>query len=161
MAKKDFPLDSAIPAVFDSMAQCASQTGIPIAVLKRAKRDGCDAFKSNRVYLRQLLRWVFNKDEDRDWKSEYAKWHALREQIFHDRDAGLIIDFATIRYFLSEMIAGHLFGELERMRGQMPAALQGMTQVQMFEQIGKEIDGLKSGLRARLEKMMGKEDPLG
>ena len=44
---------------YDSLAACASGTGIPLTALKHAKRSGCPAFRGSRVYLGPLLRWLF------------------------------------------------------------------------------------------------------
>jgi hypothetical protein len=46
--------------VYDSLEQCAGATGIPIGVLKSAKRKGSTAFRSNRVHLEALLRFLFD-----------------------------------------------------------------------------------------------------
>ena len=48
--------------VFDSMQQCAASTGVPLGRLKSAKRSGCGAFRSNRVYSAELLVWFANPD---------------------------------------------------------------------------------------------------
>src|SRR4051812_13591666 len=42
---------------YDSAAQCNGQTGIPLSVLKQAKKSGCTAFVASRVVLAPLLRW--------------------------------------------------------------------------------------------------------
>jgi phage terminase Nu1 subunit (DNA packaging protein) len=42
----------------DSLAQAAAQLGVPVAKLRRAKRLGCDAFRSGRVDLDALRAWL-------------------------------------------------------------------------------------------------------
>lgn len=49
------------PAYFDSMAAAASVLGIDIEVLREAKRQGCPAFRSGRVYREELLSWLREK----------------------------------------------------------------------------------------------------
>ena len=44
---------------YDSIAACASATGIPTTAIKHAKRSGCGAFRGSRVYLAPLIRWLF------------------------------------------------------------------------------------------------------
>lgn len=46
---------------YDSIAACASGTGIPTTTIKQAKRAGCSAFRGSRVYLAPLLRWIFEQ----------------------------------------------------------------------------------------------------
>ena len=44
---------------YDSIGACSAATGIPVTVLKHAKRQGCGAFRGSRVYLAPLIRWIF------------------------------------------------------------------------------------------------------
>ncbi len=48
---------------YDSIASCASATGIPVTTIKHAKRSGCSAFRGSRVLLAPLLRWIFESAE--------------------------------------------------------------------------------------------------
>jgi len=45
------------PAYFDSQASAAAALGIDIHELREAKRQGCPAFRSGRVYRDELLSW--------------------------------------------------------------------------------------------------------
>ena len=46
------------PAYFDGIAAAAAALGIDIEELREAKRDGCPAFRSGRVYRDELLTWL-------------------------------------------------------------------------------------------------------
>lgn len=46
---------------FDSYAQCSSATGIPVAVLRDAKKNGCPAFRFSKIYLIEFLQWHFTR----------------------------------------------------------------------------------------------------
>lgn len=48
---------------YDSIGACAAATGIPVSTIKHAKRQGCSAFRSSRVYLAPLLRWMFESPD--------------------------------------------------------------------------------------------------
>lgn len=50
-----------LPPFFDSQASAASQLGISIDDLREAKRAGCPAFRSGRVYHEPLLKWLEQK----------------------------------------------------------------------------------------------------
>ena len=49
------------PAYFESQASAAAALEIDIEELRDAKREGCPAFRSGRVYLDQLLSWLQEK----------------------------------------------------------------------------------------------------
>jgi hypothetical protein len=70
---------------FDTLAQCASSSGIPLSVLKKAKAMGCPAFRHSRVYFAQFLPWVFVNmmgAENIDWDDRLVK--AKAEKAEHD-----------------------------------------------------------------------------
>ena len=50
-----------IQDTYDSLGSCAAGTGIPVTMIKQAKRAGCSAFRGSRVYLAPLLRWIFDQ----------------------------------------------------------------------------------------------------
>ena len=45
-------------AYFDSQASAAAALNISIEEIRRAKRAGCPAFRSGRVYKKPLLKWL-------------------------------------------------------------------------------------------------------
>jgi hypothetical protein len=49
------------PPYFDSQAQAAAALNIDIYKLRDAKREGCSAFRSGRVYCEELLDWLEEK----------------------------------------------------------------------------------------------------
>ena len=55
---------------FDSIGQAAGATGIPLAILRWAKKEGCSAFKGSRFYLPEFLKWYFSKQESPDGDAE-------------------------------------------------------------------------------------------
>jgi hypothetical protein len=48
-------------AYFDSQASAAAALKIDISELRKAKREGCPAFPSGRVYRAELLSWLEDK----------------------------------------------------------------------------------------------------
>jgi len=46
------------PTYFDSQAQAAAALNVEIEVLRQAKRDGCTAFRSGRVYRQEIAAWL-------------------------------------------------------------------------------------------------------
>lgn len=69
--------------IFDSIAAAVARTGIPKQIWSRAKRDGCPAFRSNRVYLEAFLRWFFGAgrlDEFVDAEQQKAENQRLQNE---------------------------------------------------------------------------------
>jgi hypothetical protein len=54
-----------LPTYFDSQASAAATLGIDISELRRAKAEGCPAFRSGRVYTAPLLAWFAEKRRQR------------------------------------------------------------------------------------------------
>jgi hypothetical protein len=54
-----------LPTYFDSQASAAATLGIDISELRRAKAEGCSAFRSGRVYTAPLLAWFAEKRRQR------------------------------------------------------------------------------------------------
>jgi len=52
-----------IPAKFDTIGQASSTLGIPLAIIRRAKADGCAAFRSGRIEVVPLLTFLFAERE--------------------------------------------------------------------------------------------------
>ena len=53
------PIDNEPLRPFDSMSACHGATGMSLRMLKRAKAAGCPAFRSGRVHIEELTRWLF------------------------------------------------------------------------------------------------------
>ena len=93
------PATGALPT-YDSMQQCAAQTGIPLRLLKQAKRDGSSAFHSNRVRLRELLPFLFKgtvATAAPDFRGRLEAAKAQREEIRLAKETGQVLDRDTVR----------------------------------------------------------------
>ena len=75
-------------AFFDSQQQAAAILKVPIGLLRRAKREGCPAFRSGRVYVKPLKKWLSHpprivkqprEESDREIKRELEKVRLDRE----------------------------------------------------------------------------------
>ena len=80
------------PAYYDSQAAAAAALGIDIYEIREAKRQGCPAFRSGRVYRDELLQWFERKRErarerqrDADCDDEIVSvtdWEHRRSRLF-------------------------------------------------------------------------------
>lgn len=90
------------------MAACSGATGIPLPVLRQAKRAGCTAFDaSGRVHLASLLPWLFSRDAEAtiDWTARLKRSQALRSELETAKRRGELVDAAQLGAAL--MRGGH------------------------------------------------------
>ena len=66
---------------FDSLKAAAAAMKLPLRVLQAAKRAGCIAFRSNRVYETELVAWLSANPEAVDIATNDPRDELLREQI--------------------------------------------------------------------------------
>lgn len=90
---------SPIPWAFDGLSSCSGVTGIPLAVLKRAKRAGCPAFSNTRVELVPLLTWLFSSDAESgvDWPAKFKEFQARREELKFEREKDELVPVSDVR----------------------------------------------------------------
>lgn len=143
---------SELPAlpIYDSIAQCSAATGIPQAVLKKAKRAGCVGFRSNRVDLARVLPFIFALDGSEDWKDVGAKWSALNEQLDYERRKEIVVEKDPVGRGIQGAEAV-LFGALDRtFLSELPPLLKGKDEAAIRAECLAKIEGMKTQLRADL-----------
>ncbi len=66
--------------VYPSFEACAEVTGIPVTLLKQAKRQGCPALSGNQVEMEPFLRWWYAKGKEQvaDYDRERAERMVLQ-----------------------------------------------------------------------------------
>ena len=144
--------------IYDSMQACAAATGIPLAIQKKAKSAGCDAFRSNRVALGPLLQWIFTSDESSEdgasiWgRAQFEDWHAKREKIKHDREAKMVADKAETIFAIAAIQAA-MFSTLERLKSEMPPLLKGLTESEIHQRFSEKMDDLRKELAAKYDEL--------
>lgn len=110
MKKSDLPS-------YPSMAACSAATGIPLPLLKQAKRAGCPAFdQGNRVHLGPLLQWLFRPDADdggdsTDWHNRHKRAVALMAEAELALKKGSLVE----RAWVAERII-RMFGDINAYR---------------------------------------------
>jgi len=144
--------------VYSSMAECSGATGIPLTLLKQAKRTGCEAFQWNRVDLAKFLSWVFGHDNESedgmDWGNELKKWLAKRAKLAHDRDNGALMPVDQVAREVRASVTV-VFADLDRVfTGTLPPVLKGLGEVDIRTRCGTEIERVKETMRARLLALM-------
>ena len=92
------------PEFYDSQAQAAAELRIALDILRDAKRNGCPAFRSGRVYRAPFLAWLAGKRAPApmpldaaklgEWNRRIEKLFAIFEVLDHAHEDGEI-DFKT------------------------------------------------------------------
>lgn len=140
--------------MYDSMAQMASATGIPLSVLKEAKRMGCGFVRHGRCDLLEFVKWdwarrVAGDDaDDKIWSNELNRVRTEREKIRLQIDKLEVIE-RNLVIRLAQDLVGSLIGELEKLAQYFPSKLKGMTETQIFPVVTKEIGRIKTILLAK------------
>jgi len=147
-------------AEFGSMAQAASSCGIPLAILRKAKREGCPAFKRDRVDIGDFIVWFFNQDNiggNEDWASRHkaAAAMTLEAKLEEIRDETCHVSLG--RRFINDLVGTLFFGQLERLANEFPATLKGKTEIEINKECIEQIETIKRSLRDKLAEWDNKE----
>lgn len=137
------------------MAQCAGATGIPVAVLKQAKKDGCPGFTSNsRVDLAQFLGWFFSRDADAsvNWSDRLKRAQAMREEHRLDSERGKMIAKETVDQAAGEIMA-LLLGTLDRYSDELAPVLHGLGAAEIKSKLVGANERLKGDLRTKFRAL--------
>lgn len=140
--------------VYDTMDQCSAATGIPLDILKAAKKEGCPAFRHSRINLQDFLDWFFNKpandggeeEDNTDWEKRSKRAAALIKENQLQEALGRVIDFSLADNFIEYIIRTLFFGELERMRQEFPGTLKGKSEIDIQIEIAKQVAMMKKNL---------------
>ena len=139
--------------IFDTMAQASARSGLPLAMFRVAKRDGCEAFLHSRVYFGEFLKWWGARGDDdasEDWGKELKKEQTLRARQLRGKEAGELLDSDLVSDAISRAMAA-MFSELDKAFVDLaPAADKGKDEVALRDAAIARIEALKVTFRARL-----------
>ena len=143
--------------IYESQGECAGQTGIPISIIRQARREGCQAFRSgNRVELGELLKWLFAEDRAAsatNWGLKLDEYRAKREEIKLKKEQSTALDADEVRDAVAAGVA-MLFAEQERLfLTELPPALKGMDEVTIRARCETAIASMKIAVLAKLEPL--------
>ena len=139
--------------IYDSMQQMSGATGIPLDVLKYAKKNGCRFVEHSRAHLSEFLRWFFlkaDRDEDANWGVRDKKATALIKEVKLERLRGSVVDFRLADNFIRNLIAQFVFAELKRLRNEFPGGLKGKDEVAIAREVDRQIDQTERNFKAQL-----------
>ncbi len=123
-------------------------------MLKEAKRGGCPAFRSNRVYVGELLPWIFEQmGQSTDWVADAKRSEALMKRKKLAEMEGELVDRSAVEESAGKALA-EMFGELDRsFVSEFPARVVGMNEVGIRTVAVDCIEKLKAELRKKFEAL--------
>jgi hypothetical protein len=132
------------------MEQMANTTGIPLDLIKRVKKAGCNFIRHGRCDLGIWLKFYFetelSSDELEDWSRRDKRAAALIREIQLARAELSVIDSAEVNQFILQLVRDCFFGELERLRAEFPSLLKGRTEVAIASECDQQIANIKLAL---------------
>ena len=144
--------------IFESQGECSGQTGIPLPLIRKARREGCPAFlPGNRIDLGALLKWIFNDDGEAgsiNWSEKLDEFRAKREEIKLKIDKELALDADETETAVKSATA-LLFGELDRLFiTELPPALKGLDERAIRARCRGVIGALKAEVRTKVDQFI-------
>jgi hypothetical protein len=147
--------------IFESQGECAGQTGIPLPLIRKARREGCPAFiAGNRIDLGALLKWIFTDEDEAgaiNWSEKLDEFRAKREEIKLAIDKELALDADETETAVKSATA-LLFAELDRLFiTELPPALKGLDERAIRARCRGVIGELKTQVRAKVDHFIIEE----
>jgi hypothetical protein len=147
------------PPNFDSMAHCSSVAGIPMQILKRAKKGGCHGFDDHgRVNLFIVLKWIFENPEygenevGLDWGEQYKKFRALTQEVEYNKVKLRTIDRGIVQN-VAKQVMTLIFNNLRKFAHEMPPLLKGRTEQEIKVKIEEGADVIEQKVREGIERL--------
>ena len=144
-----------IPDVYPSIGACAGRTGIPLGILRLAKKEGCPGFDhSGRVHLLPFLSWFFSRDESsKDWAAHSKKYVALNHELDYLGNCGKLVERSVVQEQISVCILT-LFAELEKVFvDEFPASAKGLNEIEIRSRSERHIAKLSARLKTAMTKI--------
>jgi hypothetical protein len=147
--------------IFESIGSAAASIGVGDALLKTAKRKGCNAFISGgRVDSAILIPFLFSMlsqasdipEGFSSWKEVLESEKAKRESIKRQQDEKSVMPTADAERQAAEAM-GLTFGELERIANEIPPAVAGQDAVTIFKRLKSEVERMRKTLTQKFQEI--------
>jgi hypothetical protein len=148
------------------MQQMSAATGIPMAALRHASKNGCLFMRHSRCHLAEFIAWWWTEDNDEKgeegvvWKERGERAKALREEIRLEEDRENVIEWNAVSRFIRHLTGVLFFGELDRFQLEFPAKLRGKDEVGIYAECLAQVRKAKEAILNQVDIWMdnkGKE----
>ena len=153
-------LNKLVIPLFGSIAQASAASGVPVQILRIAKKNGCPGFIGNRVDIGEFFTWWFNRDheEAEDWTRRDKRAAALTKEAKLALVNDNVAEVNQVTRAIQHIISNVFFGELERMATEFPSTLKGKGEVAIFEECNRQIESVKRLLDLEVDKWVRGEE---
>lgn len=140
--------------IYDTLGQCCSTAGVPLSILKEAKRLGCPAFRHGRIHFGEFIPWLFTTmmtDSSVNWSEESKKLDVLLKRVDLAEKEERVIDRNTVADGIAKAV-GVMFADLDRVfTSEIPTRGKGMDELPLRKLALDEIEKIKDSMRRKLE----------
>ncbi len=140
--------------IYDTLGQCGAMAGVPLSILKEAKRLGCPAFRHGRIHFGEFIPWLFTTmmtDSSVNWSEESKKLDVLLKRVDLAEKEDRVIDRNTVADGIAKAV-GVMFGDLDRVfTSELPTRGKGMNELALRKLALGEIEKIKDSMRRKLE----------
>jgi len=144
-------LSSRLP-VYENMNQCSAATGIPLTVIKSAKRGAAKLGTASRIDLGALLRQVFDGSKEQDWRKLREKCDALRSEAELEKVRGEVLDREQVGMAIRTCVST-FWHALDRAADlELPPALKGKDEAAIRVELKAAIERMKKTIFAALDE---------
>lgn len=163
-AKKRYPVGTAIKGLFayyqsrcerlpiyENVHQCHHATGIPLSVIKSARRLSKTG-EGNRIGLEALLKAIFTERKEEDWRALREKSDALRAQAELHEVQGKVLDKDEAGRAFRAAVA-MFWQTLDRAAQlELPPLLKGCSEQQIRDELLSMTQQMKATIFAELDR---------
>ena len=139
-----------------SMEACEATTGINRTLQKMAKDNGCLAFRDTRVYLLELVRWIFKEaaaGHAADWGKLNEELDAKLKQVKLDGELRNVIQKTEAQECLQNFSA-IVFNGYRRLEMESPRDLEMRSRAYIKAEMKLKIKAIKEQAKVELQKLV-------
>lgn len=138
---------------FPSMESCEGATGIPKSLQQLAKTRGCLGFRASRVYLLDLVVWIFresNKDTTVDWSKMSKEFDAKLKQVELFKAINKVRDVEEMESCIRDMAAIY-FGAIRQWKLEFPRDFEMRSKDFIKQSVDRKHRELITRIKAHIE----------
>jgi len=136
---------------YDNAHACSAATGIPLTLIKSARRSG-DVLRSGHIDLEKLLRHIFSRRKEQDWRALREKCDALTAEANMQQARGEVLDKAETGAAIRRAVSAFWFALQRAAELEMPPILKGKDEAAVRAEMLAMAGRMKKTIFADLEK---------
>lgn len=148
--------------VFRSMEVMSEATGIPLDLLRVARKEGCTFQKSNQqVDSGVFVRWWFDRqlsdDDKENWTRRDKRASAMTKEHKLDVARRSAIPWTEADAFITELAGPMFSGEIDRLAQELPPRLKGRGEIVIRDELRRQKSVMKKNIESKLKQWKEKQ----